>query len=262
MPRPAAGRPGSATRAPQRAARRPRLILLALLASLSGCGASKPSQPTDDGAANDPLTQCHEQGGGDAPQQITDVVERINALPEPKSLACFLASLPRPLRVLGTTSTFSVQPATGRESPRVFIFTQGLVMAVLPSGVGSELLELGEWTQDYRTLKGEVAFPVSSALEPDAPFARLREDTGPSKCGFCHANELFHPTIEGAVESVALQVQPGTEVGRDALHALHMDCEARSDKSAACAFWRAIFGFGAVEQGAFPDETALFFEEG
>ena len=151
---------------------------------------------------------------------------------------------------------------TGSDNPRIFILTEGLVLAVLPEGEGSQLLELGQWTHDLYTLKAEMAFPVTGELAADAPFARVRTETGPTKCGFCHRAEAVHETLDGAFESVAFQAQPGTEVRVDALRALREACKTDNAQTERCHLLRALFDFGEVRQGAFPAETAVFFIEG
>src|SRR5690349_18615452 len=106
---------------------------------LSACQEEGPALPTEgsvsavDTAADagiddeqvDPNAPSCAAVGGAPPQTIEEVTERLNALPAPASLPCFVASLPRPLKVVATNSRFSVQPADGPNSPRIFILTDG-----------------------------------------------------------------------------------------------------------------------------------------
>ena len=69
---------------------------------------------------------------------------------------CFLERLDRPLTVLGVASVFSLQPAVGARSPRIFIFDPGLVMSVVPAGMGSPYLELAEYTTPLRSIKAQT----------------------------------------------------------------------------------------------------------
>jgi hypothetical protein len=157
---------------------------------------------------------------------------RINALPHPTSGARLVASLPRPLQVVATTGTISAQPAGEcdeaalAEHPdalcdaRIFLLVPGVVIAVVPSGAGSKAIELGEWVSTTRTLKGEIALPVTEALPASEPFTRLLSG-GVTGCALCHAEEQAHPTIEHGYVSAAYRPVPRTsptsegEIGLD-----------------------------------------------
>lgn len=248
----------------ERSARSLRWTALALLV-LGTCTddpSRNPDPTTDDTAAADPLQACAALASP-SPQHIADVVTRINALPAPVSLACFVASLPRPLALVASTSVLSVQPAEGPESPRIFVLTGGLVLALALAGEGSHLLEMGEWVSELRTLKGELAFPVTSALAEDAPFTRIQGTAeGPTSCGFCHTQEHPHPSLEGAFESTALRPLPSTEVPVSRLREARTACDPLAQPTPRCTMLRALFDHGPVRQGAFSEMVALFFEEG
>ena len=189
---------------------------------------------------------------------IAQVVERLNALPHPASGPCFVASLPRPLSLVATLETNSAQPPQGPHDPRVFLMAPGLVIAVVSSGTSARLLELGEWMTATTTLKGELGLPVTRSLDSAEPFAHLdaNKTRGVTSCGLCHASEAAHPSVPHGYVSAALR--PKTEVKLEALAAEHEACVTRSDASARCDLFHALFDFGALEQGAFADDVAYF----
>jgi hypothetical protein len=127
--------------------------------------------------------------GTGAPQTIADVVALIDALPQPLSLSCFVQALARPLALQAVDSLFSAQPAEGTRSPRIFVFFPGLTLSVVPAGMGSHLLELGEHRPNDESLKAELEFPIEGPLDAASPFARVRYDDTISTCGFCHQGE-------------------------------------------------------------------------
>jgi len=65
------------------------------------------------------------------PRTVDEAITLINALPKPLTLPCFLQALARPLAMTATDSVFSLQPADGLRSPRIFLFTPGMVMSVV-----------------------------------------------------------------------------------------------------------------------------------
>lgn len=189
---------------------------------------------------------------------IAAVVERAGALPKPVSVACFVASLARPLAVVATTSAASAQPAASAKSPRVFIVTPGLVLSVVPEGAAASMLELGEFVAATRTLKGELAFPVTGALAADAPFAHLAQPNGTTPCGVCHRAESAHPTVARGYVSAAYRPNSGGDVKLAALSAEHDACVASGDASSRCALFHALFDFGVVREGSFSASLDTF----
>ena len=128
-------------------------IAIAALVSLAGCaGDGAPERVSADTAIDaatdaEPGTEdeCVAPAGTTpSPATIADVVALINAMPKPVTLPCFLAALARPLELYATRSVISAQPAVGRRSPRTFLFLDGLTLSVVPEGVGTRLLEMGE----------------------------------------------------------------------------------------------------------------------
>jgi hypothetical protein len=218
--------------------------------------ASVPGNAAD--AATEPasLAACAALGGS-APTTIADVVLRINALPPPASLACLVASLPRPLSLVATTSPSSAQPADGHDSPRVFIVSDTLTLSVVAGGHAENLLEFGQWVTPLRSLKAELAFPLVRPLADDAPYKRvLAPDHATTVCRLCHSNETAHETIPNAFVSDALRVATYYDLPIDEVRTLRESCTRRSGEvaGARCDLLRALLDYGEVRQGAF-DET-------
>ena len=180
-----------------------RALLVALLLTVAlGCGPG-PSNQGPDAAGDvgpppfDTLAGCVGRAAT-TPRTIDEAIAIINTLPRPVSIARFIASLPRPLNLVATSSSLSAQPAHGRRSPRIFLMTSQLVISIVPAGPGVDLLEFGEWVEGTRTLKAEIEFPVTELLPPDAGYTRVRRGEMLTSCGLCHRGEVEHPTIAGA----------------------------------------------------------------
>jgi hypothetical protein len=189
---------------------------------------------------------------------ITDAVARLNALvPGGADGPCFIATLPRPLAVTATSGVMSAQPAHGKSSPRIFFLLPKLVIGAVPEGDGGKLLELGEWVTATRTLKGEVALPVTAPLAEYAPFERVLRSNG-TICAVCHREEQSYPSIPSAFVSAAFKPEPGSFVTLAELEQLHDTCTREDDPSARCAMFHAVFDFGAVTEGAFAREVETF----
>lgn len=229
------------------------------------------------------LLACAAVGEGGAPvTSIASVVDRMNALPQPATGPCFVASLPRPLKVIATTGTVSAQPAgecddaAVVEHPerkcdaRLFLMLPGVVAAVVPSGAGSKAIELGEWTSPTSTIKAEVPLPVTAPLSHEEPYTRLKpKNPGLSACGFCHREETPHPTIPDAFVSHAYRPAPRVftgdegEVKLKVIRAQHQVCielgaDAAAEEKERCEMYHALFDFGEVAQGAFAPEVPIF----
>jgi hypothetical protein len=238
-----------------------RWALAVLLALLVSCSSATPTPDAGQDAgpshASAALQACAALSSGGGVSTIFTAVERLNALPEPVTPACFVASLPRPIDAVATTSVVSAQPAAGRDSPRVFLLLPGLVVSVVPDADGASLLEFAEWTTPLRTLKGELKFPLTRPLAPDAPLTRVHSHLGVTTCGLCHRNEAPHDTIDGGFVSDAFRPDPGTLVPIDELAQRHAECPP-GESTLRCEVLHALFDFGALRQGAFSPEVALF----
>jgi hypothetical protein len=231
----------------------------------SGSSTTTPA-PKDAGAkeagahvVSDALVKCAESKGDLG--SIADAVARLNALaPKGGDGPCFVATLPRPLAVVATLGVTSAQPAGGRGAPRIYFLLPKLVISAVPAGDGSKLLEFGEWMGTTRTLKGEIALPVTTPLATDAPFTRVLQGTDKTVCATCHRQEERHPTIPNAFVSVAYQPEPGTSVTLEDLEELHRLCTQADDPGSRCAMIHALFDFGEVTQGSFSPVVETFFK--
>lgn len=203
---------------------------------------------------------CAAPAGLAAPSSVAMVVDWINALPKPLSLACFLETLERPLRIYASQSLFSAQPAAGRRSPRMFLFEEPLIMSITPAGIGSHLLEFGEWRSDTSSLKAEIVFPVTSELPPSAPFDHLVVDERLTTCGGCHGQEEPDPsiTVASAFVSRALRPVPTERVSLDEVHREARACDALVEPE-RCAMLVAVFGQGQLLDAEFPAALDTFY---
>lgn len=234
-------------------------------APVADAGTGPREVPADPGTSitseSEALRRCAELGrqmGFGYPDSIAAAIAHINALPQPSTVACFVASLPRPLSAVATRSVFSAQPAVGERSPRLFIMGEPLILSVVPDGLGSYLLEFGEQVGEGRSIKGEVEFPVYDSLTADAPFTRVFFTDTVTSCGLCHREEWPSTAYPNAFESLAFRPQPETEVPLADVLGEHMACNAAAEP-ARCEILDALFGFGTVSQGAFPPDMATFF---
>jgi hypothetical protein len=204
--------------------------------------------------------RCQASPGVDAtPSSVSEAVALINDLERPVSLACFLQALERPLGVNATSSPFSLQPAQGTRSPRIFLMLPGLRLSVVPEGPGAPFLEMGEVTEPGRSIKAEIEFPVDRELDETSAYERLAFDgTEVTVCGFCHAAEEPRPGLPNAAASQALRPQPWSIVSLANLRAEHEACESRREDY-RCAMLDAIFEHGPVESRPFPETLDQFF---
>jgi len=258
-----------------------RLLHLTAILIVAGCGSSAPAAgPTEPEVETGPAAQDGgAQDGAEASARphplsaalqncsqkraelktITDAVLRFNALAPTTDAACFLATLPRPLAVVATTGVTSAQPAGGKDSPRLFFLLPTLVISTVPSGEGSKAVEFGQWTAPGRTLKGEIGLPVQAPLGDNAAFDRILQGGDRTVCSTCHRYEERSPTVASGFVSAAFKPEPGTFVTVAELRKLHDRCTDQADTSARCEMFHAVFDFGDVSQGTFPNEVETFF---
>jgi hypothetical protein len=159
---------------------------------------------------------------------------------------------------VATTNITSAQPAAGRGNPRLFLLSEGLIMSVVPVGVGRQLLEFGQFVSPTRTLKAEVEFPVAGRLASSDPFTRVKFSDTLSQCALCHREEAPHGTIPDAFDSLAFRPQPDTEVPIIEVAGAQASCDETAEPY-RCQLLTALFAFGAVDQGAFSEDLELFF---
>lgn len=228
----------------------------ALLFTLISCAACGPPEP----AHQPPLAlKTCSTTNAPAPATISALVERLNLLP-PEGPSCLLASLPRPLDVVATTSITSAQPAMNRQSPRFFLIDREVAISFVPAGDGAHLVEFGEWVSPTRTLKGELELPRTDALALDAPFTRVRFGAPATTCGLCHREEAPHDSITGGFVSLAFRPSPKSLVPLAELRQAHDDCTREGDESERCTMFHALFDFGVVRTASFDGSVALFAE--
>lgn len=193
-----------------------------------------------------------------APRTIGEAVEFINALPRPLTLDCFLERLERPLAIAATSGVISLQPAVGRHSPRVFLFSGELIMSIAIDGdPGNNLLEFGEVVGPTRSIKAEIQFPLADPVAATAPFERILDGDG-TVCGFCHRDETAAPDYPGAFASAALQLVAYDEVTLADIRDEYERCDPAAQPE-RCARFAALLGHGEVEQAAFPGEFPTIF---
>lgn len=181
------------------------------------------------------------------PRTIAEAVTLLNLLPKPTTVACFLEALERPFRIQATSSPFSVQPAKGTRSPRIFIFRGNLVISVVPFDEKAPHVEFGEILNPTMSIKGDLVFPVVAPLSTGAPFDGIRLGLGTS-CRACHTGEraLFYggaPDTD-VYSSGIIPPDPAYEVPVSDVVTLARDCDAAAEPQ-RCAILRAVVGESA-----------------
>lgn len=228
-----------------------------------GGAAGASAGPSGGTAGGEGKPRCRAPQGMGSPGTIEQAVALLNVLPKPTSVACFVESLDRPLTMVATRSITSAQPALSPASPRVFLGIGKLWLSIVIDGDSSQLLELGYLIaseQDLlRSVKGELHFPLTSALEPGAPYERVLYQGG-TICRLCHYDERPEavPGIENVFSSVALRPLPETYVSTDALRIAAQICDWTLEPH-RCEMLSAVFDGGPVIEGAFPQEMPTFF---
>ena len=218
----------------------------------AGSGAA----PIDGGAAE----RCEGAPVSRPATRVTELVDHLNALPKPTTLACLLESLARPLSVHATRSLLSAQPAVGQRSPRVFLFLDGLILSVALDGMGKHLLEFGELRPNARTVKAEVAFPVTAELTHAAPFERVLYQEGQTSCAFCHASESRDDSIDFTPAFASVAYRPSERQAQVTVAELAAELE-RCDPDAEperCAMLGGLFARGMPSERDFPVDFVTF----
>jgi hypothetical protein len=229
----------------------------------SGAEATSAGSSGAGGTAPNPAgrTRCVAPAGFVAsPGTIDEAVQWLNALPKPTTAACFLESLPRPLRVFATNSQFSAQPALSTASPRVFLELDRLWVSAVIDGASSYLIEFGyrPTDADLDSIKGELELPLTDVISANAPYERARIGSG-TTCGFCHRSERAVPELSpDAFVSAALRPRPESYVSVAALQAEHGACNW-SENEHRCEMLASIFAGGDVVETAFPATMPTFF---
>jgi len=233
-----------------------RHILSCFLIGLLGCAESEGEPlPVIEGR-----TCTTPDGQTGSPQTIKEVLDLIDALPRPVTVECFIDSLDRPLKMIGSTSIFSAQPAHSDDAPRIFAVIETLIISWVPDGEGSKLLEFAEERPFARSVKAEVHMPVEGEFSyADAFDHLLRSDGHSSTCGICHGQEARAPDIDYAIafESLALRPRELDMVTVQRMRNLHEACNAEETPE-RCAIYDAMFR-GSVEDANFGRTLPTFF---
>jgi len=185
------------------------------------------------------------------PATIDDVTNLINALPKPLTLPCFLSNLQRPLKVSSLQSMFSAQPSENAQTPRVFIINGVLVLSVVPTGIGKNLLEMGQLLNSSESVKAELEFPITANIPLSEPFDHIRSGGGTSCIG-CHSAERSVAGFSGqAFASTIVRPNFSALIPASQLRQTALTCDANAD-SYRCAMMRAIFVNGQAQDANFP----------
>lgn len=207
------------------------------------------------------LPACKDEGSSpcgpldlDNPDSIDETFDRIDLLPEP-TIPCLVQSLQRPLSIETSSGSFSAQPAVGERSPRVFVRSERLSLSISLDGSGLPLLELGELTEDGRTVKAEIAFPVEAPLDRSAPFDRIAAESG-TVCGLCHIEE--GAVAEGRFASRPLRPTDDDYVPLSRLSEEREICDPAVEPD-RCALLAALVDHGELVRAPFPEGYPTIF---
>lgn len=236
-----------------------RTLSLILLIMLMSCGKGPAVVSQKNSSAQEVYTStCTAVAGTADPRTIEQLLVLINSLPKPLDISCLVKTLKRPLFVNATSSTMSVQPANGITDPRIFIVKGNLIMAIVPSGSGSKILEMSELTSSTRSFKGEITLPVRTTLSKSDVFARTITSNQTS-CSGCHFGERKE-VVNGqeVFTSSALRPSPSKDMTLDKLQHENYLCNFNKDSSARCALYKAIFSYGEVDSYQFDSSMPLF----
>lgn len=230
-----------------------------LVLALVACEADDDAMDAgEDGTEIDvPRTCPPPEGVPTRPESVEDVVALLQALPVPVTLPCFLESLERPLSLSATTHDFSAQPASGPESPRLFIYSGPLTMSVVPTGIGRHLLEFAVDVGDRQSLKAELEFPLEESPTEADPYERVAMPGGGTTCNNCHANERQSDeiTFTAAYISDALQPPFGMDASVSFPRQLALTCDPQTDDDPErCEMLQALFAHGDIEPREFPPD--------
>jgi hypothetical protein len=196
-----------------------------------------------------------------APRTIEQVVDLINSLPKPVTVACLVDSLDPPLKVFASNSVASLQLSTGPEDPRWFIFSLPLIISVTSDGPGAELLEMSVLQPgNRRALLGELRMPIRAEIKHALPYDRIRNGVG-TTCGFfCHQNEERDPSIRftEAFVSKSIRAAASSEVTLDFLRGVLSRCKSPT-ASARCELLHALLVTGRAQREDFPADMPVGF---
>lgn len=192
--------------------------------------------------------------------KMEDIVGLINTLPKPVTIPCVLDTLPRPFALNATDSDLSVQPGKGMESPRIFIVIDFLIITFTLSEDVEPALEFSQLLSDDRSVKGEIAFPVSQDLLPEAPYLQVvRAGNVGTRCAGCHFGEQPAGSAfpENVFSSRALRPFDRQNVSLEILKALKNNCAG--SHSERCDMLNAIYNGDPPTEYKFPAAMPTLF---
>lgn len=228
-------------------------------AGLPDAGSQDAGAPDAGHQASAYLKSCAAMQQAPYPRTLLEMTRHLNGLPRPVNAACIVASMARPISVVATFSQESAQPAANKKSPRIFLLTASLALSVVPEGSGAKLFELSEFITPLTSMKGELELPITTEVSDDAALKHVLNPGGFSTtCGLCHRGEGRHEPVDAGFVSLAFRPNPGTEMSISALQVEHQACIASGDPSERCELFHALFDVGAIRQGAFSRDLALF----
>ncbi len=195
-----------------------------------------------------------------SPNSVDEAIALLNGLSFPVTAACFIEALDRPLRIEASKSRASAQPANGARSPRLFVFSgDALVITAALEGEGRDLIEFGEHVCATRSVKAELAFPLSAPVPRSAAFDRIRneEHGNITTCFVCHDAERDEPGFPGGRSSLVMRPRTKSLIPIDALQAAYETC-AWSAEPGRCAMLEAVVAWGPLEHHGFDEALPTF----
>jgi hypothetical protein len=199
-------------------------------------------------------TGCKPANGvSGSPTTISEAIILLNTLPRPTTLACFLEALDRPLTLYMTSSRSSLQPAVGgARSPRTFVLRDNFEMSIVFEGIANNTLEFGfRPVEQSRSIKAEVAFPVTKDVSETSLFDRVQVTERTTKCGACHIaedHEDFPGFPLGVFVSDAIGPLDFEEVTLASMMAENASCDPAAEPY-RCELLSALFDHGDVVRG-------------
>lgn len=236
-----------------------RRLAVAALATSFACGSTPDAvEPAMDALD---LRRCKPAPGTTgSPASIEEAVALANGLPFPVTAECFVEALDRPLGLEATFSENSVQPAQGKRSPRVFLWTSdSLVVAIALDGPGRNLVEFGQFVATDRSIKAEIEFPLTSPVSAAESHDRVRNERHPeiTSCFVCHDDEKDEPSVPRGRSSLALRPHPQTLVDIGSLSTERDRCRWDQEPE-RCRYLQALIGHGPVEHRPFEATLPVF----
>jgi hypothetical protein len=124
-------------------------------------------------------------------------------------------------------------------------------MSIVFEGEASDTLEFGFRPQISRSIKTEIAFPVTTDVSEATIFDRIRQSDRTTVCGACHVDEQhvdFPGFPTGVFESDVFEPYEVYEVKLDVLQNENTICDEAAEPY-RCGLLSAIFDHGETLQG-------------